>query len=366
MPIGSLSSKFANIEDMVLVSFADGTFDDAEKPLILAFEKSIGITNEQFKQVVRQAKFGIASSRGTRTCPACSSEVPLDAKFCPKCGGSLGQSDQETAVAVAYDIPTSGVAIEFAESSASGFVDAVRRAKDAPVQATCVKARKTWYLVAWPKSEIAVAARLASDLKGIRNRKVWLDGKEARWDDVFSFTWCSAQRESAYRPVEYCFGMDEKRLNIWGCKQVRLEWNDWSDWFSYGSFKRAGILKKYDIFVFDKARIRHELESNLFRFRLCPHLNFPLIESVLAKFPNEVEIKPNGDWTYKRDDAESPGAIKISMKTTEDGYTFNETYFSTGVTPRSPIVGLQILEKALKSCGSSTEGIKPILSYRGD
>jgi len=363
-PVGSLSAKVSNIEDMVSVSFADGALDDKEKPVVLAFAQKVGVTNNQLKQIVGHARATIALARGTRACPACATDAPLEAKFCPKCGGSLAKSDQEAAVAVAYEVPADGVAIEFAESTASGFADAVQRAQGAPVQATCVKGKKTWYLAAWPKSEISEAATLASDLKGMRNRKVWLDGEESRWDDVFSFLWCSDRRETAYRPVEYCFGVDEKRLNIWGCKQARLEWSGWSGWFNYGNFKRPGVLRGHDTFVFDKGRIRHDLETNLFRFRLCPHLNFRLVEAVLAALPDEVEIRPNGDWEYKRDHEESPGAIRITTSVVEGGFTYTDEYFSSGVQPRSSTVGLRILEKALAACGDHSGALKAILAYR--
>ena len=240
--VGSFSVRIANLEDMMLVSMADGVLDQAEKPVILAFAKKVRITNEQLQLVLNEVRACLNSSEATRACPICSAKVPRDAKFCPKCGGSLELSDKAAAVAVEYTIPSIGVAIEFAESTASGFVDAVRKAKTAPENAECAKGKKTWYMAAWPKEQILEAAKLVKDLKGMRNRKVWVDGKESRWDDVFGFTWCSEQRNTAYRPNEYCFGIEDKRLNLWGCKNARMEWVKWSDWFTYGNFKKGGPL----------------------------------------------------------------------------------------------------------------------------
>jgi len=160
--------------------------------------------------------------------------------------------------------------------------------------------------------------------------------------------------------------VDEKRLNIWGCKNARMDWAKWSDWFSYGSFKKGGLLKSGHIFAFDKKRIRHELETNLYRFRFCPHLNFKLIEAVLENLPDEVEVKPKGDWTYKRDYDESPGSIKIKEKTVEDGYSYTDEYHASGVEPRTPAIGLAILKKAFSTAGADSSGLKGVLSYRGE
>lgn len=364
--IGSFSARISNLEDMIAVSLADGALDNAEKPVILTFAKSVGITNEQLQLILSEVRGSLSSDDATRACPICFVKVSRNAKFCPECGGSLETSDKAAAVAVEYSIPNSGVAVEFAESTAGGFVDAVRKAKLAPENAECVKGKKTWYMAAWPKEQIAEAAKLVEDLKGMRNRKVWVDAKESRWDDVFGFTWCSEQHNTAYRPLEYCFGVDEKRLNIWGCKNARMDWAKWSDWFSYGSFKKGGLLKSGHVFAFDKKRIRHKLETNLYKFRFCPHLNFKLIEAVLANFPDEVEVKPKGDWTYKRDYEESPGSIKIKEKTVEDGYSYTDEYHASGVEPRTPAIGLAILKNAFSSAGVDSSRLKGVLSYRGE
>lgn len=364
--VGPLSVRVANLEDMVVVSLVDGALDDAEKPLVAAFAKKVGITNDQLKMIVSEAKQRISSTDAKRACPNCSSPVPRTSKFCPECGVSLEESDKAAAVPVSYDIPHTGITIEFAESTASGFADGLRRAKAAPVHAECVKGKKTWYMASWLKEQVMEAAKLASDLKGMRNRKVWVDGEESRWDEVFGFTWCSDERESAYRPDEYCFGLADKRLNIWGCKNARMDWSQWASWLSYGEFKKAGLLEGRHVFAFDKKRIRHELENNLFHFRFCPYLDFPHIEAVLDVLPDEVEVTPNGEWAYKQDYSESPGSIRVRAKLTEGGFEYESEFFSSGVVPKSVSVGLDLLKKAVKASSGSQKNIKGVLAYRGD
>lgn len=364
--VGSFSSKISNLEDMLLVSMADGVIEQSEKPIVLEFAKNIGISNEQLQLILAEVRARLNSAESSRACVSCSARVSRDAKFCPACGCSLEMNDRASAVAVEYSIPDSGITIEFAESTASGFVDAVRKAKTAPENANCAKGRKTWYMASWPMNQIENAVKLVEDLKGMRNRKVWVDGQESRWDDVFGFTWCSAQRNIAYRPLEYCFGVDEKRLNIWGCKNARMDWTKWSEWFSYGSYRKAGLLNSGHVFVFDKKRIRHELETNLYRFRFCPHLNLRLSEAVFAHLPDEVEVRPNGDWAYKRDYDQSPGSIKVKLKTVEDGYTYTDEFFASGVEPRTPSIGLAILKKAFVTAGADSSGLSGVLKYRDE
>ncbi|MBU2966581.1 hypothetical protein Q4508_03215 [Amphritea sp. 2_MG-2023] len=189
--VGPFSTRIGNLEDMISVSLADGVLDQAEKPVVLSFAKKVGISNEQLQLILTEVRTALRSAEATRACPSCLAKVSREAKFCPECGGSLDISDKAAAVAVEYTIPSAGIAIEFAESTASGFIDAVRKAKDAPENAECVKGTKTWYMAVWPKEQILEAAKLVEDLKGMRNRKVWVDAKESRWDEVFGFTWCS-------------------------------------------------------------------------------------------------------------------------------------------------------------------------------
>lgn len=126
------------------------------------------------------------------------------------------------------------------------------------------------------------------------------------------------------------------------------------------------MFKSGHVFAFDKKRIRHELESNLYKFRFCPHLNFTLIEAVLTNIPDEVEVKPKGDWTYKRDYDESPGSIKIKEKIVENGYSYTDEYYASGIEPRTPTIGLAILKKAFSSSGLDSSGLKGVLSYHGE
>src|SRR5207247_1533742 len=89
-----------------------------------------------------------------------------------------------------------------------------------------------------------------------------------------------AVENAAFSLTKVCFGKDENRINPWGCKQARMDWNEWSSWFSYGRWEQSGIINKRNVWVFDKERIRHDLATNLHRFRFCPYLNHNFVDAV--------------------------------------------------------------------------------------
>ena len=364
-PVGHWVDKIKNLEDIVYVSMVDGSVDEREKPEILKLAKQINITQEQIKFILSDVKDEISSISSETTCPNCKVVIKGNAKFCPECGSSIQEVSEEKAVSVSYEIPKSGIAVEFSESTAAGFAHAIKDQQKAPLNSTCLKGKKTWYLASWPKEEILQVTQLVDNLKGMRNRKVYVDGAESRWNEVFGFYRCAGERKSAYRPMEYCFGLGEKRLNIWGCKQAMMDWTEWSDWFGYGSFENTGLLNKRVNFVFDKKRIRHELETNLYKCKFCPYLRFDLIEAVLKELPDEVTPSDKGPWLFKRDYNETPGSIKVKIKTSEGGYTYTDEYYSSGVVPNSVPVGLDILKKAFKVCGYKMSETKDLLEFKG-
>lgn len=350
--VGSFAVNVSNLADMLYLCFIDGDLSEHEEAIASDFCRKIGLNQEQFNIMVREAIAKVDQSKLSVTCPSCSTNVKGDSKYCSNCGSPLGKSDDDV-VKVALEIPASGYAIEFCESTAAGFPAALQFAKTATSFSSCIRNKKTWYLAGWTEGDFAKVSQLAQLLSGIRNRKCYHDGTEVPWDEVFGFTWCAANRDTAYRPIEYCFGKDENRVNPWGCKQARMDWTEWANWFSYGQFRRGGFLKGRNIWVFDKERIRHELMTALHRVRYCPHLRLKLVDAVLHAFPDEVEVTPKGAWKYSRAYEEVPGSIKVVEVDRSGGYEFKREYFADGVRPKGIEVLDEILRKAFAEAGIS-------------
>ena len=351
---GRLSEMVRNIEDMVYVGLADGDFSASEKKIVIQFAKLIGITQQQIDAVVVEAKKRVEGGAAEIECPACSRPVPVSSKFCPECGGQLEGVTDAKGTKLEFEYPSTGIAIEFAESSSASFHVALAEAQQAPQSQECERGRKKWYLAAWPNGPVADAFGLVEALKGLRNRKVYVDSEPSTWGYVFGFLPCFRQRQEAYRPTEYCFGVDENKLNIWGCRQARMDWTNWAQWFSYGRFR------KKDVFAFDKARIRHELGTDLLKVRFCPCLRSELVKKALDLLPDEVRVSPRSGWEYNRDYQEGPNSMKIVEERREEGFTYTHEFFTSSVRPIGTAVGLDILKKALRGCAIADVDVKQL------
>lgn len=347
--VGPLSAQVQNLEDMVYVGLIDGNLNAPEESIISQFRIEIGLTEDQFQQVVREAEQRVRNLGAKINCPKCGQNSPADAKFCPNCGGPISA---EQKVQLSFSIPDSGYAIEFAESTASNFPAALALATKAFGYQTCVKSGKTWHLAVYGGEQFDQVTALATLLSGIKNKKLHINGKEEAWDDVFGFIWCEAQRRSAYRPDEYCFGLDEKRLNLWGCKQVRMDWTEWGEWFSFGQFIKANGRNSYT-WQFDKQKIVHELNSKIYKLRFCPHLNMQLIQAIIELLPDEIEVSPrSAEWSFKHSYEQVPGSVKICEKDDNgDGISWSNEYFASGVKPNGLQFARKILGEAFQRCG---------------
>jgi uncharacterized tellurite resistance protein B-like protein len=343
--VGSFADQVQNLEDMVAVALADSDLARAETDVIASFCGLICVQQEQLDLITSDVSKRLKARAATISCAKCGAQIQSDARFCPACGAAV-ETAAPASTALDFDIPKTGYAITFSESTVPGFTSALELAKQIGSVQTALKNKKTWYLVYIQPDRFLDVMRVAKALSGIRNRAIYHDGQQVDWDEVFGFIWCAAQRDQAYKPVEYCFGKDENRVNPWGCKQARMDWNEWSSWFSYGRWERTGIVNKRNVWIFDKERIRHDLATNLHRFRFCPYLNQRFVDAVLSAFPDRVEITDNSPWNYNSVYEETPGSIKIIEKEGDGEFTYTREYYADGVRPRGLVPLKEILEKA--------------------
>lgn len=345
-PIGRYSERVRNAEDMLYVALSDGELCEDEIECITAFLKDIGLDQDSVDIMVAEAQTRSEAKNLELVCSGCGVSMSSDAKFCPNCGVQIRVSAVvEPSVQVEFNYPSHGISVEFAESTSANFAAALAIAKTAPDFQVCEKSRKQWFLATWPQEQITDVLSLADALKGLRNRKAYLDGEVMQWDEVFGFNWCFQRRQQAYRPNEYCFGLDEDRLNIWGCRQASMDWTSWADWLGYGKFTSK------DVFVFDKDRIRHELETNLYRVRFCPCLRTNLVATVLELLPDQVKVGERTGWQYKKEYEQGPLSIRVVQKEVQGGLVFKDEFWASGVSPRGIEVAVDILKHAFKECG---------------
>jgi hypothetical protein len=345
-PVGGFVEQISSIGDMLFVATVDGKFDSKEENIVRVACSYAQITDEQLARLIKETIGRVEKRRAELSCFQCGAKIEVNARFCSSCGADV--ADVEAPV-IAADIlpPSSGFAIQFCESTAGGFPAALEFARQNPSFQTCIRNKKTWYQASWPDTGFSEALKLADHLSGIRNRRCFHNGEEKSWDDMFGCAWCVHAREAAYRPVEYCFGKSEGRLNLWGCKQARMDWADWAPWLSYGSFKKTFMGTRPNEWTFDKKRIRHELETNVYRYRNCPHLDFGFIEAVVEALPDTVCVDKSQDWKYNRTYEFSPGCIQIKEVEESGVISFSSEYYADGVRPVGFQAFLQILRTVL-------------------
>jgi hypothetical protein len=359
---GSFSTQIRNLEHMAFVSLADGEPAKSELDLISTFSRLIGVTEQQQAQILAEIKERINRDATTIPCPACGQPAAARARFCGDCGVAL---QKENPAQLNFKLPDAGFAIEFSESLAGDFSVAVEKARLAFSHQTCLRGGKKWHLAIYNGEDFPKAVELAELLKGQKNKKFYINGREEDWDTVFGFSRCALQRKQAYKPAEHCFGKDEKRLNLWGCKQVQMDWVSSANWFTYGSFRQKGFQKNIFVWKFDKKRILHEINAHIRPLRFCPYLNVKLIEAVLESLPEEVEISPEkpGPWKFKRANEQLPGAVKvIEERNYPNGESPEDAFFAIGVEPADLNIARNILQTAFTKCGISEISANELIS----
>ncbi len=258
----------------------------------------------------------------------------------------------------AFQIPEAGYAIEFADSE--NFPVALEKAKQSFRYETCVRGRTAWHLGVFNGDQFLLVMDLAKLLDGNKKRRIYINGKEERWGDVFAFMFCASRRQHSNNPKAYCFGADDRWIDLWGCKLISMGWNDWSDCLAYGSFRKSSGGENSYAWIFDKKKILLELNSKLFPYRFCPHLNTNLLQTILELLPDEVEVSPNTEeWRFRT----GPGNVTIHEQHGQPGagVSWSATYTVFGVQPYGNQFARRILQEAFRRCGVEEPKVDDLL-----
>lgn len=275
-----------------------------------------------------------------KRCSNCNSEIELSAKFCTECGTKVLE-DNSKFYSDTNSIPKAGLGltVEFKQSTAMSFGGAYDEAIKFDSFTQFGEGSKSLYRVNIPIQELMSILDLVTNLSPMRNKFLYLDGKKINWNDIFGFVSCYSKKEECYKPEYYCFGYDEEwNLNPWGCLKAGLSFNGHGDWYKWGKW-----LNKEGDWAFDKQRIRHELERNLYGCRYCPALDLKLVEKVILALPDVINPSKNKDWEFEQswNDADE-GLIK---KITEHGYTENR--LMVGVKPKGKKALKNLMKEAM-------------------
>lgn len=344
LPGGQLSDHIRNLEDMATVALSDGEYSDSEAVLLKELLSLIELPESILNRILSNA--ATMASASDITCTKCSAINSNGAKFCPECGTLLGSPKTADAIRLDFEYPPTGVAIEFAESTGVSFPAALAAAKAAPEFQECLRGKKKWYLAAWPQGLLVDALALTSNLSGLRNKKITIDGENRDWDEMLGFSWCWERRMASYEPKQYCFGQDHYNgPNLWGCQNLDLNWNEHADWLTYGKFVNQTNFR------FDKDRIRHALEKGLHGCRNCPAIREDYINKLLDAFPENVRVGKGHDWDYIEchGGRKVSGSIKVDLsEPDEDGHCWRNEIHSNGAFPKDIKFAKDLISRAIK------------------
>lgn len=240
-------------------------------------------------------------------CDKCQAHIPDGAQFCPQCADPVTAADHETAPVESPNAST--IAIRFGHSTSGNYDDAVHMAMKLPTYRKVGEGKDVEHHVSLGTEDVGLAISLWDVVGGWSSSQMTIDGARASKKDLTrGALGCYQARQEAFNPQQYCFGEGRRRPNIWGCQRMNMPLSGWANWLQWGDFDDHGR------WVFDKERIRHALERQLYENRFCPVLNRERVLKTLGAMPGRVDPKRDLGWEYITKWAEGKGRVAVGVR----------------------------------------------------
>jgi hypothetical protein len=192
---------------------------------------------------------------------------------------------------------------------------------------------KNTYQVDYNRVEAEALFRMLEYLRSMRRRRVFIDGQEMPWEQVFLWLPCYKRRMKDSQPCTYCSGTSPQicARNPWRCLQADMPLAYWgAEWLHFGFFDLDGT------FIFDKTKIRHQLLANLEPYRFCPALSFENVLKILEAFPETANPRIDPCWKLA-EPIDRRMAIVMAVEPEKKNFT--------GVRPASPRAAENLLAR---------------------
>lgn len=226
-------------------------------------------------------------------CDKCGAGIHEGTKFCSQCGDPVTDDDKVLIVFEKTNI--ANVEITFGQSSSPNFAKAVEICKNIPSYEISGKGKQIQHKITLPITEVGLLINVYDMVGSWKSSQMLIAGHPATKKDLtYHGVGCYRNRQKAYKPDQFCFGEKEYEANIWGCKKLNMPINQWGGgWIDYGKFNKSGV------WLFDKGKIKHELEIALNEYELCPALDKNHVFETLEKLPNSINPKKDSNWKYR-------------------------------------------------------------------
>jgi hypothetical protein len=237
-------------------------------------------------------------------CDKCNAGITEGTKFCPQCGDPVTEADRVSIPALKNQIAP--VEITFGYSTSANYQKAVDICKNIPSYTESGEGKNLQHKIILPITEVELLTNLFELVGSWKTSQMLINGHACTKKDLTYYgVGCFRSKKKAYKPEQYCFGESEYEANIWGCKRLNMPINEWGGgWLSYGSFNKSGV------WVFDKNRIKHEIELAIKENELCPVLDRQRILETLDKIPETINPKTDKNWKYQTSYEEIDGDYK--------------------------------------------------------
>ena len=383
-PLKVTTDRVRNIEDMVMVAMADGKLGESEAAPIEQFTDMLGITQKEMDSIVARAQAKLQEDteairytkrRVARKAKTVSPPPPLPEVVPPplpplpvstkveqhvvekkqklhslsKPSGHHQRKkqkkpeDRRPVSKDQYKPPADGLVITFSGSSSDVMTVALDALRSAPESGEHRTSSGKLYYGIWPDANLVKATGVALAIAGLLSRKVYVNGEEVSWDDLFAFTRCAVKRIASDNPVEYCFGCYDESLNIWGCRQAGMDWSETAEWFALGSFKDA------DGFIFDKNAISAMLEKRLRHVAICPFLSRACMSAALEKLPRTIKAKSG--WRFSEVAGDATKSVLRTVTENVHGCLYSYEAQVNGMVPANEYEAIRLIRGAAKACG---------------
>ena len=237
-------------------------------------------------------------------CDKCGAGITTGAKFCAQCGDPVTEADKVTNAV--SDNGIAQVEIKFGQSSSPSYKKAVSICENLPSYKVSGEGKEIEHSVTLPITEIELLINLYELVGNWKSSQMLINGHiETKKALTYYGAGCYRNRQKSFRPEQYCFGEREYEANIWGCKRLNMPVHEWGGgWLDYGKFDSNGIWH------FDKARIRHELETKIKENELCPVLKRQHVFETLENLPEIINPKREKNWEYRTSYEQVDGEFK--------------------------------------------------------
>ncbi|MDY6904108.1 MAG: zinc ribbon domain-containing protein [Thermodesulfobacteriota bacterium] len=226
-------------------------------------------------------------------CDKCGAGINNGAKFCSQCGDPVTEADKVTVPQA--DGKVADVEITFGKSTSANYAKAVAICENLPTYTVSGDGNQIQHAVTLPVTEIDLIVNLFDLVGSWKSSKMLINGQAATKKDLtYGGLGCFQGRQKAYDPAQYCYGESAWDCNIWGCKRLNMPISSFGGgWLDYGRFDQSGT------WMFDKNRIRHELEAGLKENDWCPVLDKRRVLETFEKLPDGVNPKRDPRWDYQ-------------------------------------------------------------------